>query len=314
MSSMDYSTGTVIVSAFYDYWADKRGEGRKPGHVDIAILAVDAVERDAILALFPKSARLHATSLSRMGTDENGGSRTLGYISSTIKLATDGVNGGRNETGIKRLHSILRAAEKAGLVVEYSAAAGNAYDSLSDLLAAIDDKPAEAVAVAELDEHVCSGDRCCGVVSDTGWQRDGQPVDVVAVLAATSDRATVERLHGADVAELVAERYPSALPLLAGGWTVDAALAHVDGVCDRELCTGEHDEPVVERGDVIGALRAQGWNDEQIAAAIAAAARVAAVDDPPAHRVGCGCMSCDAARVESATAAELDAYEQAERY
>lgn len=52
--------------------------------------------------------------------------------------------------------------------------------------------------------------------------------------------ATVTAVHGADVAEAVTVAYPTALPLLANGWTLDAAIAHVEGTCDRMLCTGQH--------------------------------------------------------------------------
>lgn len=53
------------------------------------------------------------------------------------------------------------------------------------------------------------------------------------------------------------------------------------------------------------ALAELGWDAAQIDAAIAAAERVAAIDNPPAHAVGCRCMSCDAKRADS-TIAELD--------
>lgn len=421
MSSItEISTGTVRVTASYDFYAEQRGEGRVAQSVDFTIMATDAAELDAIVSLFPKSARLHRSSVST----HTGGGVWIAYplALTHIKLLADGVNGGRNETGIKRVHSILRAAAKAGLAVDFAAYAGNSFDSLAELLTAIDgdvelaqvveqpaveqpavgvadfdelsraaetrelavgsrvrrvldgkigevvkisgpyigveidgevwqgtraawvelcadcDEPCgfghfgmhcvdcsgdalfiaerdardaaliEQAAVAELDAHVCDSDTCCAILSDSGWQRDGQPVDIAAVLAETSDRATVAKLHGDDVAELVAERYPSALPLLAGGWTVDAAIAHVDGTCDRELCTGEHDEPVADyttrEQAAVDALRALGWNSEQIDAAFAARARVAAVDNPPAHAVGCGCMTCEAARAESATLAD----------
>lgn len=38
----------------------------------------------------------------------------------------------------------------------------------------------------------------------------------------------------------IAENYPTAIPLVDDGWTIDAALDHVQGVCDREICTGDH--------------------------------------------------------------------------
>lgn len=44
----------------------------------------------------------------------------------------------------------------------------------------------------------------------------------------------------ADQGEWLSRTYPEALPLLDNGWTMDAALNHVQGSCDRELCTGDH--------------------------------------------------------------------------
>ena len=41
----------------------------------------------------------------------------------------------------------------------------------------------------------------------------------------------VRRIHGTTAADLV-----------ANGWTVESALAHIEGTCDRALCTGDHDE------------------------------------------------------------------------
>lgn len=195
-----------------------------------------------------------------------------------------------------------------GFVVVYQSGGWNPETKASDAWCFSKHKTAAAAHKAAAAEQGT-------VVELDGWApADDEPAELspVDVLAATSDRATVARLHGADVADFVAERYPSALPLLAGGWTVDAALAHIEGTCDRELCTGEHDEPVSD--PAVAALRKLGWSEDQIVAAIVAAARVDAVDNPPAHAVGCGCMTCEARRVDSATAAELDAYEAAERY
>ena len=40
----------------------------------------------------------------------------------------------------------------------------------------------------------------------------------------------VRRIHG-----------PVAADLVANGWTPDAAINHIEGVCDRAICGGEHD-------------------------------------------------------------------------
>jgi hypothetical protein len=66
----------------------------------------------------------------------------------------------------------------------------------------------------------------------------------------TPSFAVVIAVHGEDVAEAVALAYPTALPLLANGWTLDAAIAHVEGTCDRMLCTGEHTATGTESGVV----------------------------------------------------------------
>lgn len=34
--------------------------------------------------------------------------------------------------------------------------------------------------------------------------------------------------------------YPETAPLLDEGWTVDSAVDHVQGICNRALCTGDH--------------------------------------------------------------------------
>lgn len=43
-------------------------------------------------------------------------------------------------------------------------------------------------------------------------------------------------------ARFLSENYPKALPLIAEGWTMDNALDHVQGMCDHEVCTGDHEE------------------------------------------------------------------------
>jgi hypothetical protein len=41
----------------------------------------------------------------------------------------------------------------------------------------------------------------------------------------------VRKIHG-----------PVAADLVINGWTPEAAISHVEGACDRALCTGDHDE------------------------------------------------------------------------
>lgn len=51
-------------------------------------------------------------------------------------------------------------------------------------------------------------------------------------------------LHGEGMADHLKEHNPDALPLVANGWTIDSALTHLEGGCDRAICTGEHADEV----------------------------------------------------------------------
>lgn len=52
----------------------------------------------------------------------------------------------------------------------------------------------------------------------------------------------VAELYDDATANVLRENYPSALVLVAGGWTMDSALDHVQGSCDRAICTGDHED------------------------------------------------------------------------
>lgn len=45
--------------------------------------------------------------------------------------------------------------------------------------------------------------------------------------------------------------------LLEAGWTLDSALAHLDGTCDRALCTGTHEGDPADLAD----KAADAWRD-----------------------------------------------------
>lgn len=57
-----------------------------------------------------------------------------------------------------------------------------------------------------------------------------------------SDMKRLTELHGKDMALYISEKHPAAVPLLLEGWTVESAMRHIEGVCDHEICTGDHDE------------------------------------------------------------------------
>ena len=62
----------------------------------------------------------------------------------------------------------------------------------------------------------------------------------------TSNLEIVGRIHGEDVAAWMADHHPAAMYLLADGWTIEAALNHLSGHCDRMACTGAHLGDAVE--------------------------------------------------------------------
>lgn len=76
------------------------------------------------------------------------------------------------------------------------------------------------------------------------------PADVAARVAARLAAADAEIAAAADTerAEQIADvrRFygDHAAELVADGWTVDGAVAHVTGSCDIAVCTADHAEPV----------------------------------------------------------------------
>lgn len=100
-----------------------------------AILPTDI---EVIMSKFPKSAGLKRTTLTRpINNDYLNGSETVPYISGYADFRKNGVNGGVNEAGIKRIRTLLKAAEKAGISVMYQATCTNSIPTLDDLLAGL---------------------------------------------------------------------------------------------------------------------------------------------------------------------------------
>ena len=71
----------------------------------------------AFAARFPKAAKLTAPSLNGYTVVGRPGHPERGMIRVHVKLTADGVNGGVNETGLRRLATIRRAAAKLGVEV-----------------------------------------------------------------------------------------------------------------------------------------------------------------------------------------------------
>lgn len=82
----------------------------------------------AYAAQFPKSTKPHITRCS------GGGEAETWSVNWNVQLSQNGVNGGVNETGIKRM---LKVLEVMGSSAQWQWTHKNSYSSLEDLLAAI---------------------------------------------------------------------------------------------------------------------------------------------------------------------------------
>jgi hypothetical protein len=108
------------------YYDCHRGES-VPLFAEIRRTIATVEEAKAIVAELPKSMKLTATTLRSLANGDQG------YIRGRVTLKANGVNGGVNETGVKRLKAWV-----AKLDTEYTTArTSNAYATLTDALAAI---------------------------------------------------------------------------------------------------------------------------------------------------------------------------------
>lgn len=69
----------------------------------------------AIAAQFPKSVKAIATTINIIG-----GTDRQGCIDIEARIGANGVNGGKNETGIKRIKSALKTITALGYEFEYT--------------------------------------------------------------------------------------------------------------------------------------------------------------------------------------------------
>lgn len=135
--SFPTAPGTVEMNA--EYVPTGFGRGGPSGPDAVQGVALHAryetpEQAEAAAALFPKSCRVRVGTLGTytgLGTPDYR-TFTLHTIHVSITLSADKVNGGRNETGIKRYRSIMKAINKAGLAVEWVAGCGNSYASQAD--------------------------------------------------------------------------------------------------------------------------------------------------------------------------------------
>lgn len=80
--------------------------------VQVNIRTATVEEAREIATKFPKTAKFYAGDVS------HGGGVETGLVRASITLQSNDVNGGANETGMKRLRSIRKNAEKLGFTEE----------------------------------------------------------------------------------------------------------------------------------------------------------------------------------------------------
>lgn len=84
----------------------------------------DAVE---YAAQFPKSYRMHATTLTTYSDADPSRWFELGYVAMQVSFRSNGVTGERNETGARRCRQVLAKAAALGLPVEYDRPDGDSW-------------------------------------------------------------------------------------------------------------------------------------------------------------------------------------------
>jgi hypothetical protein len=78
--------------------------------------------------------------------------------------------------------------------------------------------------------HICDEQICRDDMADC-------PAGIETVEAYEAEQAEEETKKWAAMLLWLQEAHPAAAKLVEQGWTVEAALAHVEGSCDLELCT-----------------------------------------------------------------------------
>jgi hypothetical protein len=83
--------------------------------VEAVVYVADPQAAVEFAATLPKGIKAKASTLTY------GDNRKVGWVSMRAVLEANGVNGGRNETGVKRVQAFRRAMAKAGLRLEFAA-------------------------------------------------------------------------------------------------------------------------------------------------------------------------------------------------
>lgn len=131
---------TGYFASSYDYETKTHHQRPdQPQHADLVAHFATPEAAAEFVAAQPKALGLHATSLHTTVDGTARGERVVvGYVKGNVKLVKDGVNGGVNETGIKRLRRWVADLAPVDGQATGGAKCGNQYDSVADLLAAVD--------------------------------------------------------------------------------------------------------------------------------------------------------------------------------
>lgn len=121
--------------SFEVYWNSHAAEGEGPSQPTyFQICTADRWTREEVeadIASAPKGCRFHVVSCS-------GSKGHTFYAITSGKLLADGANGGKNETGVKRIATCLRWAGQHATVTERTQRVRNSYKSLDEIRAALD--------------------------------------------------------------------------------------------------------------------------------------------------------------------------------
>jgi hypothetical protein len=117
---------TITASYLVDHLVEHPEQAQ---HVEYVAYFFTEEAAQAYLARFPKAAGLYVSH-----TSFGNGQRAF-HVAGRVKLLSDGVNGGRNETGIKRFQRVLATAAKQDLPIRYATPFSNSVPSLDALLA-----------------------------------------------------------------------------------------------------------------------------------------------------------------------------------
>lgn len=102
----------------------------KPSGIRVMCVFATLADAEAVASTMPKMVKARTRRL--FGSDAG-----TGFLDVMVDLCKNGVNGGVNESGIKRYRQLCKWCDANGHTVEYRPSFKNSYPSLAELDAAI---------------------------------------------------------------------------------------------------------------------------------------------------------------------------------